>query len=66
MNKSSLQNSNPPKKILFKDYISEKEWENKAVGGEQDSNPEELTKELKIKPNRLCEGMLSPFNILTY
>jgi len=57
MNKTTLSNTNPPKKILFKDYITEKEWNEKEVG-EEKSSPQELTKEFRVKFGTFCQGFL--------
>lgn len=68
MNKSTLSNTNPPKKILFKDYISEKEWTEKEVG-EEKSSPKDLTKEFRIKIGTFCADVLAYLRaqlLLTY
>jgi len=68
MNKSTLSNTNPPKKILFKDYISEKEWVEKEVG-EEKSSPKDLTKEFRIKIGSFCADVLAYLRaqlLLTY
>ena len=56
MNKTTLSSTSPPKKILFKDYISQKEYDDRALVGEEKSNPEDLTKEFRVKVSSLCEG----------
>jgi len=68
MNKSTLSNTNPPKKILFKDYITEKEWVEKEVG-EEKSSPKDLTKEFRVKMATFCADVLAYLRaqlLLTY
>ena len=64
MNKTTLNSTSPPQKILFKDYISQKEYDDRALIGEEKSNPEDLTKEFRVKVSSLCEGF--ELNLLLY
>lgn len=46
---------NPAKKVLFRGYVSAKDWQSNSVGPDK-KNPRELTKEFRIKYSALCEG----------
>ena len=57
MNKTTLAGMNP-KKILFKNYITEREWNSGVVlSGENPNSLEELTREFRVKSSKLCEGI---------
>ena len=56
MNRPSMTTVNPPKKIIYRSYVTPSEWENGCLKEDAKANPRELTKEFRVKPTILCEG----------